>query len=152
MTSRKQNNAIWEASMLVLLMGEIYEVRHWDGLRCHDIHTTFYDDMSRHASNTKVIDSKVWEAAVLVLLVGGICEVYGWDGRRWHGIHTNFHDSRHWSDVMVTNKNGVVTVTWMFLLFHSQHVSDQIGCHQMIREEHTNDDWIHTYTYVKLQG
>jgi hypothetical protein len=24
------------------LMGKIYEVRRWDGLRCHDIHTTFH--------------------------------------------------------------------------------------------------------------
>jgi hypothetical protein len=24
------------------LMGGVYEVRHWDGLRCHDIHTKFF--------------------------------------------------------------------------------------------------------------
>lgn len=44
---------------------------------------------------------------------------------------------------MDTNKNGMVTVTQIFLLFRSQHISAQIGGHQMIREEHTNDDWIH---------
>jgi hypothetical protein len=31
------------------LMGEIYEVCHWDGLRCHDIHTKFYKDWFMHS-------------------------------------------------------------------------------------------------------
>jgi hypothetical protein len=30
-------STIWEAEVLVLLMGTIYEVRRWDGLRWHDI-------------------------------------------------------------------------------------------------------------------
>jgi hypothetical protein len=30
------------------LMGGIYVVRRWDGLRCHDIHTKFHQDWSRH--------------------------------------------------------------------------------------------------------
>jgi hypothetical protein len=34
-----------------------------------------------------------------------------------------------------------------FLLLHSQHASAQIGYHQVIREEYTNDDGIH----IKLQ-
>jgi hypothetical protein len=29
--------------MLVLLMGGIYELRRCDGLRCHDMHTKFYE-------------------------------------------------------------------------------------------------------------
>jgi hypothetical protein len=29
-------------------MGEIYEVRIWDGLRCHDIHIKFHKDWFRH--------------------------------------------------------------------------------------------------------
>jgi hypothetical protein len=31
------------------LIGGIYEVRHWDGLRCHDIHTKFHKDWLRHS-------------------------------------------------------------------------------------------------------
>jgi hypothetical protein len=30
-------------------MGEIYEVRRWDGLRCHDIHTKFHKDWFSHS-------------------------------------------------------------------------------------------------------
>jgi hypothetical protein len=31
------------------LMGGIYEVRLWYGLRCHDIHTKFRKDWFRHS-------------------------------------------------------------------------------------------------------
>jgi hypothetical protein len=31
-------------------MGGIYEVRRWDGLRGHDIHTKFYIDLLRHSN------------------------------------------------------------------------------------------------------
>jgi hypothetical protein len=31
------------------LMGDIYEVRRWDGLRCHDIHIKFHKDWFMHA-------------------------------------------------------------------------------------------------------
>jgi hypothetical protein len=40
---------ILEAAMLVLLMGRIYEVRRWDGLRCHATHTKFHKDWFRHS-------------------------------------------------------------------------------------------------------
>jgi hypothetical protein len=32
-----------------ILMGGIYEVRRWDGLRCHDIHTKFHKDWLSHS-------------------------------------------------------------------------------------------------------
>jgi hypothetical protein len=32
------------------LMGGIYEVHHWDGLRCHDIHTRSRKDWLRHSN------------------------------------------------------------------------------------------------------
>jgi hypothetical protein len=35
--------------MLVLLMGGIYELRHCDGLRCHDINAKFHKDWFRHS-------------------------------------------------------------------------------------------------------
>jgi hypothetical protein len=35
--------------MLVLLMREIYELHHRDGVRCHDIHTKFHKDFFRHS-------------------------------------------------------------------------------------------------------
>jgi hypothetical protein len=31
------------------LMGGIYEVRRWGGLRCHDIHTKFHTDWFQHS-------------------------------------------------------------------------------------------------------
>jgi hypothetical protein len=31
------------------LMGGIYEVCHWDGLRCHDIHMNFHQDWFSHS-------------------------------------------------------------------------------------------------------
>jgi hypothetical protein len=40
-------SAIWEAVMLVLLMGRIYGVCHWDGLGCHNVHTEFHEDWFR---------------------------------------------------------------------------------------------------------
>jgi hypothetical protein len=63
-------NKIWEAAVLVLLMGGIYDVRQWDGLRCHDTHTKFNKDWVRHSSNIKLIASAAWVAAMLVLLMG----------------------------------------------------------------------------------
>jgi hypothetical protein len=36
--------------MLVLLMEGIYEVRHRDGLRWHNIPTKFHEDLFRHLS------------------------------------------------------------------------------------------------------
>jgi hypothetical protein len=35
--------------MLVLLMGGICELRHWDGLRCLDVHTKSHTDLFRHS-------------------------------------------------------------------------------------------------------
>jgi hypothetical protein len=32
------------------LMGGIYEVRHCDELRCHDVHTRFYEDWFRYSN------------------------------------------------------------------------------------------------------
>jgi hypothetical protein len=32
------------------LMGRIYEVRHWDWLRCRDIHSKFHKDWFRHSN------------------------------------------------------------------------------------------------------
>jgi hypothetical protein len=32
------------------MMGGIYEVRRWDRLRCHDIHTEFLTDWFRHSN------------------------------------------------------------------------------------------------------
>jgi hypothetical protein len=60
----------FEAAVLVLLMGEIYEVHRWDGFKWHNIHMTFNDDQFGHWSNIKVTASTIWEAAVL--LMGGI--------------------------------------------------------------------------------
>jgi hypothetical protein len=39
--------------MLVLLMGGIYELRHLDGLTCHDKRTKFNDDWLRHSKVVK---------------------------------------------------------------------------------------------------
>jgi hypothetical protein len=43
------------------LMGRIYKVRRWDGLKCHDIHTKFHKDWSRHSKvgTGRYIDRKV---------------------------------------------------------------------------------------------
>jgi hypothetical protein len=35
------------------LMGKIYEVRRWDGLRYHDIRTKFHKDRFRHSENNR---------------------------------------------------------------------------------------------------
>jgi hypothetical protein len=41
------------------LVGGIYEVHRWDGLRCHDIHTKFHKDWFRHP-NLIVGDSQTY--------------------------------------------------------------------------------------------
>lgn len=44
----------------------------------------------------------------------------------------------------MTDTNGGITVTQaIILLTNSQHVSDQIGYHQVILEEYINGDGIH---------
>jgi hypothetical protein len=44
-------STIWEAAVLVLLMGRIYDVCHWDNLRWHGIYTKFHADLFRNWSN-----------------------------------------------------------------------------------------------------
>jgi hypothetical protein len=80
-----------EASVLVLQMGEIYEARRWDGLRWHDIHTKFHDDLFRNSSNIKGI-TLILEAVVSVLLIERINELRSSDGFIWYDIYTKFHE------------------------------------------------------------
>jgi hypothetical protein len=47
---------IWEAVMLVLLMGRIHEVRRWDELGSHDIYTKFHKDWFRHSKVVKLLE------------------------------------------------------------------------------------------------
>jgi hypothetical protein len=82
-TSRKKTlvcmhneiNTTSEATVLVLLKGGTYEVRGWDVLSWHDIHTKSHDDWLRFSSNIEGITWTVWEAIVLVLLMGEIYDV-----------------------------------------------------------------------------
>jgi hypothetical protein len=67
----------------------MYEVRSWDGLRCHGAHTKFREDWFR---NSWYYTQSILKAAVLVLLMGEIYEVRRWDGFRWHGGHTKFNE------------------------------------------------------------
>jgi hypothetical protein len=55
--------------MLVLMMGGINELGHWNWVRWHDMHTKFHEDWFKN-SNIKVITSTIWEASVLVLMIG----------------------------------------------------------------------------------
>jgi hypothetical protein len=57
---------------LVLLMGGIYVVRRWGGLKRYDINTKFHYDCLRNSGSIKVTTSTIWKAAVLVLLMGGV--------------------------------------------------------------------------------
>jgi hypothetical protein len=93
----------------VLLIGGTYEVRRWEGLGYHDIHTKFHDNLFRQLSNLMVIVSTVWEAVVLVLLMGRIYKVCHWDGFRWHYIHTKFHDDRF---MHLSNIKGITSAVW----------------------------------------
>jgi hypothetical protein len=77
--------------MLVLLMGGIYEVRCYDGLRRQGIHTKFHDDWFRYSSTINVITTTILVAVMLVLLMGGIYDVRRWYEIRWHYIYTKFH-------------------------------------------------------------
>jgi uncharacterized protein involved in cysteine biosynthesis len=79
------------AVMLVLLMGGIYNVRRWNGLKWHDIYAKFYEDWFRHLSNITFNTSSIWEAVMLVSLIEGIYEVRRWDGFMCHDIDTKFY-------------------------------------------------------------
>jgi hypothetical protein len=61
---------IWEATVLVLLMGGIYDVHDWNGPGWHDtlIHNNIDDDEFRKASNIKFITPTISEAEVSVRL------------------------------------------------------------------------------------
>jgi hypothetical protein len=69
------NKTIWEAAVLVLLMGINYVVHCWDGIRGHNIHIKFHEDLFGHSGNITVITLTIREAAVLVLLMGRIYDV-----------------------------------------------------------------------------
>jgi hypothetical protein len=45
--------------MLVLLMGRIYKVHRWDGLKWHDKLIKFYHDRFKHLSNITVITATI---------------------------------------------------------------------------------------------
>jgi hypothetical protein len=70
---------IWKAVMLILLMGTIYTVSRWNGLRWRDVLTKINGYRYRHLSNIAVIFATIWEDALLVLLTEGIYEVRRWD-------------------------------------------------------------------------
>jgi hypothetical protein len=91
---KKKNNTIWEATLLVSLIRRVYEVRRFDGLWWHDIHTKLHENPLGHWNNINVITSTNLEAAMLVLLMGRIYEVRHWDRLRCHDIHTKFHKYR----------------------------------------------------------
>jgi hypothetical protein len=48
-----------EASVLVILMGMIYEVCRRVGFRWHDAHTKFHNDHFRHSSNIEVLTQQI---------------------------------------------------------------------------------------------
>jgi hypothetical protein len=74
-SGKNWSSLLSDVSVLVLLMREIYEVRHWDGLRRHDTHSKFLDGQFRHSSNINIITSTIWQASVLVLMMSEIYEV-----------------------------------------------------------------------------
>jgi hypothetical protein len=76
---------IWEAAVLILLMGRIHGVCRWDGLRWHDILTKSNADRFRHSSNIKGITSTIWEAILLVLLMRDLwCTPLKWAQVAWY--------------------------------------------------------------------
>jgi hypothetical protein len=97
--------------MLVLLKRKFYNMRHWDDLRWHDVHTEFHGNWLGHSSNLKVITSAVWEAAVLVLLTRGIYEVHHWDD-----FVRNEDCFRH-SEVVKGADTDTQAATWSTLMF-----------------------------------
>jgi hypothetical protein len=54
------------AALLVLIIGWIYEVPRWDGIRQHDMHAKFYDDWFENYSSIKVITSKTQNLGTLL--------------------------------------------------------------------------------------
>jgi hypothetical protein len=46
-------STIWEAAVLVLLTGVIYEARSWESIRWHDIHTKFHKDRLQRSTVVK---------------------------------------------------------------------------------------------------
>jgi hypothetical protein len=83
-------SAIWEATVLVLLTGGLYDVRRWNGLRWHDMHTKFHDNQFRQLSNIAVVTATVLEDIMLLLLIEGIYELCLWDGFMFHDIVPSF--------------------------------------------------------------
>jgi hypothetical protein len=96
MHNEVKKNKIWQAAVLVLLMGVIYEVHRWGGLSWHDICTRLHEDWFEHSGYIKVITSTIWEVVVLVLPMETIYDEWRWDDLRWHDTHVynKIHDDR----------------------------------------------------------
>jgi uncharacterized membrane protein YvlD (DUF360 family) len=107
--SNKVKYTILETAMSVLLMGAIYELHKWDGLRWHNIHTKFHNDRFKHSSNIKGIASIIWEAIVLALLMSGIYDVRRWNGFMSHDILTKFHKDWYRRS---SNIKGITSIIW----------------------------------------
>jgi hypothetical protein len=65
-----QNNTIWEAAVLVLLIGVIYKVHRWDHLTWHDTHTKCFEVCFGNSRYIKVNTATFWDATILVLQTG----------------------------------------------------------------------------------
>jgi hypothetical protein len=45
--------------VLVILIGQVYELPRWYGLRWHDVHTKLQGDRLKHSNNIKVSTSTI---------------------------------------------------------------------------------------------
>jgi hypothetical protein len=84
----------WEAAVLVLLMGRIYDVCRWDVFRWHDIYTPSFMTIGSGIRVILRVLPQLFEGLVLVLLIRGISYIRHWNDLRWHDIHTKSHDHR----------------------------------------------------------
>jgi hypothetical protein len=94
------------------LMGGIYKVRRWDGLRCHDKYAKFHKDWFRHsnilsqwystfwkilmwqrAANFLCVCSSLLESIIIIIIIIIItittttCKIFGLDSNLWSCVH-----------------------------------------------------------------
>jgi hypothetical protein len=73
------NNYIVVHIQIRRLVGGIYEVRRWDGLRCHDMHTKFHKNCLRHSKViAEVTQKQHWYHISLLLVLNQGMKTKNW--------------------------------------------------------------------------
>jgi hypothetical protein len=85
-------STVWEAIVLISLMIRIYGVRHWEGLRWHDIYIQISMNIGTGVQAILRSCLSNLNGCNVGITDGSESQVRRWDRLRWHDKPTTFHE------------------------------------------------------------